>query len=397
MNFTASTDDIQYFCGRVTIAPTHAVAGGLGTWRIVHTVGAYGLDIGARLRLAFRLASDWGPLQAETPAAPGYTSVESSPSGGSFRVRFDPRGHTRPWFQALLIDVVNHEIAPGDQVVITLGDTRGGSPGCRAQTFVEHPFRFVLLTDPLGTGEFVSLVDPLEIDVAPGPARRLRALAPSTVPPHEPFVLAVKAEDAHGNPAVGYEGTIHFPEWTGLAPYTFSAADAGVRRFEVPTTQDGVLRVHVIDQEHEMRCVSSPVVVRRFSGRRLFWGDIHGQTGETVGTGPVSAYFPFARTYGALDFSAHCGNDFELTDEVFEALRAAVVQHHAPGRFVTFLSYEWSGNTPAAATTTSTSSTIPRRSTGRAAGGSPGGRFEIRPTGFPSRAYMKPTAAGTMC
>ena len=348
MNFAASADDIQRYCGRATITPNHALTGALGTWRVVHTVGAYGLDIGGRLRLAFRLASDWGPLHTEDPAAPGYTSVESRPAGGSFRVQFDPRGHTRPWSQALLVEVVERALAPGDQVIITLGDTRGGGPGCPAQTFVEHPFRFVLLTDPLGTGEFVSLVDPLEIDVAPGPARRLRALAPSTILPQESFVLTVKAEDVHGNPAVGYAGTIHFPEWTGMAPYTFSAADAGVHRFEVPGAPEGVLRLQVTDREHdEIRCESNPVVVRRFSGRRVYWGDIHGQTGETVGTGPVSAYFPFARRYGALDFCAHCGNDFELTDEVFEALRAAVVEHHTPGAFVTFLSYEWSGNTPA--------------------------------------------------
>jgi len=345
MNIAPTPDDLHRYCGSAAIDPGRAVAGEWGTWRIIYTVGAYGLDIGARLRLAFRQASDWGPLQAEDSAGPGYASVETRAGGAMFRVRFDPRGHTRPWTKALLIDVVEHEIAPGDAVTITLGDRRSGSPGCRAQTFVEHPFRFVLLVDPLGTGEFVALDAPLEIDVAAGPVQRLRALAPSTVAPHTPCELSVKAEDANGNPAVDYRGTVHFSAWTGLPPYAFTAEDAGAHRFTIAGAPEGVHRVDVVDRMHGMQARSNAMVGRP-AGRRIYWGDIHGQTGETLGTGPVSNYFPFARRYGALDFCAHCGNDFELDDEVFESLRREVAAHHAPGTFVTFLSYEWSGNTP---------------------------------------------------
>ena len=347
MNVGSSEEEIRHFCGRATIAPAHAVAGTFGTWHATYTAGAYGLDIGARLRLAFRLASDWGPLQTDDPSAPGYVSLECHPARRGVELRFDPRGHARPWSQALLVDVTEESIAPGDQLIVTLGDRRGGSPGCRAQTFVEHPFRFMVFADPLGTGEFVDLPDSLEIDVAAGPATRLCVIAPSMVAPRASFPVTVKAEDVHGNPVVGYRGTVEFPTWTGLASYAFTAVDEGVHRFPVAAPGEGIARVDVADRSGGMAAVSNPVVVSPPSAAHLYWGDIHGQTQETVGTGPVAAYFPFARRYGALDFCAHCGNDFELTDETFEALRAAVRQHHEPGAFVTFLSYEWSGNTPA--------------------------------------------------
>jgi hypothetical protein len=345
MNAGANAKEIQHFCGSAVIAPAHAVAGAFGTWQVTYTAGAYGLDIGARLRLAFRLASDWGPLQTGDPSGPGYVTIECRPARSGVRAQFDPRGHTRPWSQALLVDITEESIAPGDQLIISLGDRRGGSPGCRAQTFVEHPFRFVLFADPLGTGEFVGLPDILGIEVAAGPAARLCAIAPSTVGSNARFPVTVKAEDAHGNPAVGYRGTVEFPAWTGLAPYTFAPDDEGVHRFVVTAPAGGILRVDVADRAAGTAAVSNPIVVGP-SVARLYWGDIHGQTQETVGTGPVAEYFPFARRYGALDFCAHCGNDFELTDETFEALRAAVRQHHEPRAFITFLSYEWSGNTP---------------------------------------------------
>ena len=347
MNVGASAEEVRYFCGSAEIAPTHAVAGALGTWQVTYTAGAYGLDIGARLRLAFRLASDWGPLQTGDPSAPGYVSVECSPARSGVRARFDARGHTRPWSQAVLVDVTEESIIPGDRLIITLGDLRRGGAGCRAQTFAEHPFRFVLFTDPLGSGEFVALPDVLGIDVAAGPAARLCVIAPSTARPNAPFQITVKAEDTHGNPAVDYRGTVEFSAWTGLTPYAFVPSDEGVHRFAAIAPAGGIIRVNATDRAGGMAAASNPVVVRSPSAARLYWGDIHGQTQETVGTGSVAEYFPFARRYGALDFCAHCGNDFELTDETFEALRAAVRQHHEPRAFVTFLSYEWSGNTPA--------------------------------------------------
>src|SRR5690606_14023207 len=46
----------------------------------------------------------------------------------------------------------------------------------------------------------------------------------------------------------------------------------------------------------------------------------------------------------AVDFGAHCGNDFQITPTFFEQLRDIVQRYHEPGRFVSFLSYEWSGN-----------------------------------------------------
>jgi hypothetical protein len=78
----------------------------------------------------------------------------------------------------------------------------------------------------------------------------------------------------------------------------------------------------------------------------VYWGDIHGQSGETVGTGTAREYFEFARDSAFLDFAAHAGNDFQITPEFWAELRDIVREFDDSGEFVTFLCYEWSANTP---------------------------------------------------
>ena len=44
-----------------------------------------------------------------------------------------------------------------------------------------------------------------------------------------------------------------------------------------------------------------------------YWGDLHGQSEETIGTGSAEEYFNFAKNRAFLDVSGHQGNDYQLT------------------------------------------------------------------------------------
>ena len=67
--------DPQYI-GRASITPADpVVAGQLGSWTITYEVGAYGYDEFARLKIASRFASDWGPPQFTNPADTNYATV----------------------------------------------------------------------------------------------------------------------------------------------------------------------------------------------------------------------------------------------------------------------------------------------------------------------------------
>ena len=78
---------------------------------------------------------------------------------------------------------------------------------------------------------------------------------------------------------------------------------------------------------------------------RRYWGDLHGQSGETVGTNPAESYFRYARDKAFVDIVGHQGNDFQITDAFWQELNRLTAAFDEPGRFVCVPGYEWSGNT----------------------------------------------------
>lgn len=339
--------------GRVAISPAgDVVAGSYGTWQITLTVGQHGIDDGGRVLIARRSVSNWGLPQFDRPREPEYTTASTS---GQVRLsaHYDPRAFVRPWRGAVVLDVRDGALAPGDTLTVTLGDTRFGSRGSRAQTFRQERYEFRVLVDAFGTGQFVAMPDSPVLRIIGGAAACLRARGPSDFVAGQPFDVTVVAEDEWGNPADGYQSTVQLTaEAEGAElpePHAFDPAERGAHRFEgLVFAQPGPHRIVAREVKGTLHASSNAMICHLSAPpRRLFWGDIHGQTEATVGTGTLDEYFAFGRDVAALDFISHCGNDFQITREHWEDTKDAVRRYHAPGHYVTFLAYEWSGNTPA--------------------------------------------------
>ncbi len=167
-----------------------------------------------------------------------------------------------------------------------------------------------------------------------------------------PISVTVRALDSWGNRSDGYKGRISFgssdPEASLPVDYTFNEDDVGAKRLEgVVLNTPGLQNISVRD-EAGREAISNPIIVRREEPElRLFWGDFHGQTKQTVGTGTVDEYFGFVRDVAAMDFGSWQGNDFQVTKELWSEVCEKVKRYNDPGRFVAFLGYEWSGLTPA--------------------------------------------------
>ncbi|MCL5025863.1 MAG: DUF3604 domain-containing protein [Chloroflexi bacterium] len=339
------------YYGRATISPAEdVIAGSYGTWTLTYTAGFHGIDNMGGIIVAWRHASDWEAPQTLDPSAPNYLTVSTS-GNGKVRARFDHRGHVRPWRQALIVQVYDGWVAPGETITITYGDTSGGSPGSRAQTFIEDTFEFHVLADCFGTGLPAALGESPTLRIVGGPVERLVALGPSDAVAGQPFAITVRAQDRWGNPSPSFRGRVTFycddPAARLPAPYAFTGADGGVHRFEGLTlSREGTFRLRI--ESEGLQAEGNPIVCRQTEPPlRLFWGDMHGQSEETLGTGTAAQYFQYGRDVGALDFAAECGNDFQITDEHYADLQQQVKRFHQPGRFVTFLAFEWSGLTPA--------------------------------------------------
>ncbi|MHB8493231.1 MAG: DUF3604 domain-containing protein, partial [Casimicrobiaceae bacterium] len=92
-------------------------------------------------------------------------------------------------------------------------------------------------------------------------------------------------------------------------------------------------------------CRSNPLQIVAQAELLPFWGDLHGQSEETIGTNPARDLIEFARDRAFLDVMSHQGNDFQITTPFWNELNALTREYNEDGRFIIFPGYEWSGNT----------------------------------------------------
>jgi hypothetical protein len=311
-----------------------------GSWTLEYTAGKYGLDDGGGLIVVQRPMADAVPLQTEDPAAPAYLSAETD-ADAQLRVSFQKRYWIRPCKDAVVVGVFDGSVAPGQKVRVSLGDTRGGSAGWTLQTFPESAHRFHVLVDAFGTREYYPLAESPCLRIEPGEPARLDAVLPSYARPDEDVPLRFRVMDRWYNPLDEFRGELEVQTPAGVRRFELAggSGEAGALRF----AEEGVYRLEL--RCGDLRGVSNPVCVRA-DVPTVFWADMHGQTEQTVGTGSVEEYFRFARDKGLLDATSWQGNDFQVTDALWQEVCRQTERFNEPGRFTTFLGYEWSGLTP---------------------------------------------------
>ena len=70
-------------------------AGSLQSFTLVYTAGRFGIDDTGSIKIGFRFATDFGPVQFTDPKAPGYTTVEAS-NGATLETRWEFKRNIRP-------------------------------------------------------------------------------------------------------------------------------------------------------------------------------------------------------------------------------------------------------------------------------------------------------------
>jgi hypothetical protein len=337
--------------GTAMLTPTGAFeAGSLQSFTLLYTAGAFGIDDTGSIKVGFRFATDFGPLQFTDPEGQGYTTVEAS-NGATLEAKWEFKRNIRPWSRSLYIGVVRDFLAPGDTITIRFGDRRFGSPGVRLQTYCESAFEFRVFADPIATYDYVALPQSPQIALVPGPPVRLTAVLPTLARLDEPFRLALVAQDKWGNPSDRAEGSVrlqsdrpllNLPPVAQLRGGSFATTVEDLRAAAV-----GDLAIRVLNEAGQGElCSSNPLrIVPADAPLRHFWGDTHGQSNETLGTNTAREYFQFGRDQAFLDVIGHQGNDFQISTAFWRQLNDLAREFDAPGRFVCIPGYEWSANT----------------------------------------------------
>ncbi|HET8610313.1 MAG TPA: DUF3604 domain-containing protein [Burkholderiales bacterium] len=323
-------------------------AGSFQSFTLTYTAGYFGIDDTGSIKVVHRFASDMGRPQFTDPKGWNYTTVEAS-NGAVLDVQYDGKRNIRPWDKTLFIRVVRGFLREGDQIIVRFGDRRQGSPGIRVQTFHEPTFEFRVLADVFAAYNYVELPQQPFISVVAGPPVSYKAILPTLRRVDQPFKLGFKGEDKWGNPSHKVDLTIRLatnlkveglPDKLTIKPGEYAKIIDGLR-----VREPGELVISVQDSSGKELCKSNPLRITEDAQLLPYWGDLHGQSEETIGTNSARELIEFARDRAFLDVMSHQANDFQITTPFWNHLNELTREYNQDGRFIIFPGYEWSGNT----------------------------------------------------
>ena len=296
--------------GHVTLSPDAPVeAGSHASLVLTFTAGRFGMDDTGSLRICTRQVSDLGRPQFTNPAAPNFVTA-SACNGARLTLEFHPKLAMRPWSRTLTVSVARGFLAPGETITVRLGDTSGGSPGMRMQTYCEPDFHFLVLADVFATCNWALLPQQPTLAITPGPPARRLAIMPTQRAPGQSFALLLRADDRWGNPAplpAGRHTLAANAPVAGLPAHFDWPAGARAHRIEglSAAAAEALVVTWGDTASNPMRIAPTGLVP--------YWADLHGQSGETVGTGSIDALASYARDLAGVDAICHQGNDFQIT------------------------------------------------------------------------------------
>ena len=357
----AKTKDLP-FLGTVTSNVDAVLAGSWQEIVIDYELGASGMADGSWFKATFRFYSDWALFQTTDPQAANYVSAEyhagplvtgqSAATVQSLKVRFDQKGHERPFQKAIIVDIVDGYLKAGDHIIIRLGDRRFGGAGTRVQTFVEENFKFRCYVDPLGTSRFAAVNPDLTVRIIAGAPAQLQWAGSRIVRQGEKFPLRLRTEDAWGNTCwnrpdkveitAERNGKLCYQKQTTLAHQGWSI----LLLEDLPSDQPGELVITAHLPEHRrVKPQSFYVQVDATLGvPRIYYADLHVHSEDTIGTNSTTYNLTYGRDVTGLDVLAFAHNDFNITNELWKKTVVLIRDITKDGSFVAYPGTEWCGS-----------------------------------------------------
>ncbi len=357
----AKTKDMP-FLGNVTCNVDSIVAGSWQEIILDYELGASGMADGSWFKATFRFYSDWALFQVVDPKGANYISAEyqagplvsgqSSATVQSLKVRFDQKGHERPFQKAVIVDTIDGYLKAGDHIIVRLGDRRHGGPGTRVQTFVEQNFRIRCYVDPLGTSRAATVPNDVVIQVVPGEPAQLVVGASRVVRLGEHCPLRVRAEDVWGNTCWNQPEKVSITATLdGVFVYEthgFLAANGWALLLidDLPTDKPGELVVTAQLTEHHRvpPKVFYITVDKLFYAPRMYYCDLHVHSEDTIGTNSTTYNLTYGRDVSGLDILAFSHNDFNITKDKWDRTVELIHAINKDDVFIAFPGTEWCGS-----------------------------------------------------
>ncbi|KAF2162627.1 hypothetical protein M409DRAFT_26869 [Zasmidium cellare ATCC 36951] len=358
------------FLGSIECDRTSLVAGEWTELLITYTVGGSGLADGGWIKGTFVFYSDWALFQTSSRTKDNYISAEYIPNAllpgqtpatvQSLSIRFDQKGHERPFQKAIIIDIVDGYLNPGDKILIRLGDRRWGGRGTRVQTFVEEGWRMRWYVDPVGTSRFARVKPDLVLGVEAGEGERAKVVSPRVARGGEGFVVRVRVEDRWGNVTVdgkGLKGWVRVVRadgergevWKGTVVLSEEGWTYGSARLTIAGEGPYIIEVSIVDHlGKSLQTTSSYLTIdSTLPIPRILFADLHVHSDDTVGTNSTAYNFSYAQHIAGLDIIGYTANDFNITSAAWTKTLSLIRSINKPGELVVYPGTEWCGNSAA--------------------------------------------------
>ena len=286
-------------------------------------------------------------FQTDVPAKDGYLTVASE-SGKAVHID-QPKG------KCFFTIVCDQGLQVGDTLTVIIGDKSGGGLGA---DIVHHPtygpWQLVCDMDRDGNGAFVPQSDMPNLQVVTAEARELLVRIKPQAQPCTATDMQIMVTDRFGNHVEGYKGaftvSLDKDDDPVIESIELNPPDNGVKCFphSIAFMEEGIHRVTVQSTDADatpLSGTSNPVDCMRRSDDdlKLFWGDLHGHSHCSDATHSPEFFYSYARNQGFLDFCALTDHD-TFTPDIWEEMTRVAAETYEPGKFTTFLGYEWSGD-----------------------------------------------------
>lgn len=300
---------------------------------------------GGKVVIAYRHMSDFGLAQNTDPKSENYITIETSRADVQWDLYSteEYQAFRHPWNRGFELILKSGRVSPGDSIDVTLGS--GAGYRCQSVALEKARFRVGVLPDESSRWIVEAVADSPSVTVLGNEPVGLDVFVPNMNGEEPHGSVCLKIRDSYHNPAALRE------------PVDIDLVLDDNRPLQRVRASDGLLEVRDVGlpadgQWHTITAVtgdgrfasqSNPFGPSLVPGYRLYFGDLHSQSGLCDGEGSPAYQYEYGRKGAGLDFASVTSHDYEIMPVDWETIKEATKQAHRPGEYVTFLGYEWTG------------------------------------------------------
>jgi len=312
-------------------------AGSRADFRIEFTVGEAGIRPGGFILLQISPWWGWSPPHPGDPEIPGAVSVRAEFAEPELEVKILP-------LNRVLVFSPGAAIPAGSRIEFDYLNAA-------VDRFAEEEELFQFFTDVDGDGHAAPIARQPRIRIAAARPVRLRVSVPPLARPGEAITVRAAPLDRFGNWSGLETGHYALTVETGDETKPEAAAARGAAggektlSFAWTPEKEGIYHFR-IEGPGGLSGKSNVLLCREGEPKlHLYFGDIHGHSRLSDGTGTPEDFYRYAREVSGLEIAALTDHaDFgtiRIEAEVWERITAAANRAYQPGKFVTLVGFEW--------------------------------------------------------